>query len=305
MKSLLYFFIALFTINTVVVVAVPVKDCAAIKKYCNTQPAFNDSSVILIPFDYKQSALYHAYTFEVIDSVVNLLQRDSSITLSINGYAHQDEGSDTICKYLSLNRALFVRDYILGRGVQPFRIIYVRGMGKQRSEKTNVNKDGHILNCRAELVLNYPSPPPPPQIADRDGDGIADADDACADEFGYKENKGCPDKDAVIIPFDFQETRLNTNTYNALDSVIMVLKQNPTFAVAIQGHAYKTEGINSVCERLAMDRATVVKNYLLSRYIGANRILSIDGFGSNRPFNAGKNPQEVALNSRVQLLFKK
>ena len=303
MKNLLYLFIFLFSFHSAV--ADPVKDRAVIERPFHPQLAYNDSSVILIPFDYKQSALFHAYTFEVIDSVVNLLLKDSSITLSINGYAHQDEGSDTICKYLSLNRALFVRDYILGRGVQPFRIILVRGMGKQRSQKTDVNKDGHKLNCRAELVLNYPPPPAPPKLEDRDGDGIADIDDACADEFGYKENKGCPDKDAVIIPFEFQASDLNSNTYVALDSVIMVLKQNPSFNVAIQGHAYSTEGVRAVCERLAMDRATIVKNYLLSRYIGANRIISIDGFGSSRPFNAGRNPQEIAMNSRVQLLFKK
>jgi len=297
MKNLLYVFLLLFNLNSGVASASPVKPRPVLS---NTSATFNDSSIILIPFDYKQSALFHAYTFEVMDSVVNLLLKDSSITLSINGYAHQDEGSDTICKYLSLNRALFVRDYILGRGVQPFRIIFVRGMGKKRSQKTDVNKDGHVLNCRAELVLSYPTPPPPPELADRDGDGVADAD-----EFGYKENKGCPDKDAVIIPFDFQESKLNYNTYQALDSVIMILKQNQSFSIEIQGHAYSTEGIRTVCERLAGERAEIVKNYLLSRYIGINRITAINNFGSSRPFNAGRNPLEVTKNARVQLLFKK
>ena len=265
----------------------------------------NDSAVILIPFEYKQSALYHTFTFEVIDSVVNLLLKDSTVTLSINGYAHQDEGSDTICKYLSLNRALFVRDYILGRGVAPFRIIYVRGMGKKKSEKTNTNKDGHILNCRAELVLNYPPPPAPVKIEDKDEDGIADADDTCPNTYGYKENNGCPDKNAVIIPFDIEQSWLSANTYQVLDSVIAELKQDRLLKIKIQGYAHPAEGVNSVCERLSSERADVVKNYFLSRSISASRILTIESYGSRRPLNAGKNPQEIALNSRAQIILEK
>ena len=32
-----------------------------------------EKDTVIIRFDYKQSALYHRYTFEVIDSIVSLL----------------------------------------------------------------------------------------------------------------------------------------------------------------------------------------------------------------------------------------
>ncbi|MBS1511101.1 MAG: OmpA family protein [Bacteroidetes bacterium] len=264
-----------------------------------------DSSVILIPFDYKQSALYHTYTFDVIDSVVNVLKRDDSITLTIRGYAHIDEGNDTILKYLSLDRALFVKKYILGRGIKEDRIILVEGKGAAKSKNSNVNKDGHALNCRAELQLNFPAPPPVVVVADKDGDGVPDDADACIDEFGYKENKGCPDKDAVMILFQFQDIKLQSTTYNTLDSVINVLKQNPAYHLIIQGNAHSSEGIKSVCDKLAQDRADIVKNYLLSRYVGSNRIAAVENYGSSRPVNLGRTPTEVALDTRVQLLFQK
>ena len=280
------------------------KICAEPVKYYNTTSNYNDSSLILIPFEYKQSALYHAFTYEVIDSVVNMLLKNDSITLTIKGYAHQDEGSDTICKYLSLNRALFVRDYILGRGVKDSRIILVEGMGKARSIKSNVNKDGHALNCRAELILNYPPPPPPFVIADRDEDGLADAADACPDEYGYKENNGCADK-GIIIPIETQQSWLSPSTYKVLDSVVAILKENPGLKLSVQGHAYKNEGINSFCERLATERANIVKKYLLSRNINNNRIIAVKSFGNSRPINAGKNPLEIGFNSRAQILLEK
>jgi outer membrane protein OmpA-like peptidoglycan-associated protein len=206
---------------------------------------------------------------------------------------------------LSLNRALFVRDYILGRGIKEGRIALVAGMGKVRSANSNVDKDGHALNCRAELILNFPLPPPPVVIADADEDGIADADDSCPDSYGYKENNGCADTNAIVIPFATEQSWLAPSTFTVLDSVITLLKRNPTFTMVIQGHAYKTEGINSVCEKLAIERANNVKQYLLSRYIGENRIVAIKNFGSSRPYNAGRNAKEIALNARAQIFLYK
>ncbi|MGC4101303.1 OmpA family protein [Ferruginibacter sp.] len=300
MRKFVYPLLIMFLMSFAIANAHP-----ALKPVNNNRPTGSDSTLILIPFDYKQSALYHQFTFEVIDSVVKLMLKDTAIKVSIDGYAHQDEGSDTICKYLSLNRALFVKDYMLGRGVDPARITLVRGMGKLKSKNSDVNKDGHILNCKAELHMQYPSPPKPVVISDKDNDGIADADDACPESYGYKENKGCPDKDAIIIPFEFQVSSLAAYTYKALDSVINVLKENPALNVAIEGHAYPAEGINAVCEKLAMDRASIVKNYFLSRNIPVRRIVSVESFGNRRPFNAGTNPMEVAQNARAQLFLRK
>ena len=297
MRNVAYLLTLSFFINTAAVFGMPNKQ--------NAKPTvtYFDSSIILVPFEYKQSTLYHAFTFEVIDSVVNLLLKNNAITLTINGYAHPDEGSDTICKYLSLNRALFVRDYILGRGVADARIVLVQGMGKTKSVNSNVNKNGRALNCRAELQLNYPPPPKPVVIADVDEDGIADANDNCVNEYGYKENNGCPDKNMIFIPFENQQAWLSPLTYKMLDSVVVVLKNNLALKIVIQGHAYKTEGIISYCQSLAIDRAAIVKKYLCSRNIAANRIVAVQNFGAMRPCNAGRTPQEISLNARVQIML--
>jgi outer membrane protein OmpA-like peptidoglycan-associated protein len=302
MKYLLSVIIFFLFINNIAVYAKPVEN-AAIAGTANTVCIYRDTPVILIPFDYKQSALYHGFTYEVIDSVVNMLLLDKDITLSIDGFVHPDEGNDTICKYLSLNRALFVRDYILGRGVDSNRILYVRGSGRIKPKYSN--KQGRVLNCRAELKINYPLSEEEIRMADIDQDGIPDVEDGCVNEFGYKENNGCPDKDAIIIPFENQQSSLSPFTYKALDSVVLVLRENPTFTVTIQGHAYRLEGVNSRCDRLAKERAEVVRKYLLSRNISAKRILAVAGFSNRRPVNAGKNPLEQFANSRAQILLKK
>jgi outer membrane protein OmpA-like peptidoglycan-associated protein len=302
--SKLVYFLLLMSCGIAVATAADIHPAKA-KLQAPIKPGYNDSALILIPFEYKQSALYHAFTFEVIDSVVNILLKNDSVTLSIKGYSHPDEGSDTICKYLALNRALFVRDYILGRGVKQPRIVLVQGMSKSRSEKSNVNRDGHALNCRVELVLNFPPPPPPVVIADADEDGVPDTDDSCPNVFGYLANHGCPDSNAIIIPFDLEQSYLAPSTFKALDSVITLLRENFTYTISIEGHAFKNEGSSNVCQRLAMDRANVVKNYFISRNVGTNRIVSVVNHNIFHPLNKGRNPAEILRNARAQLFIGK
>ncbi|MEJ7625300.1 MAG: OmpA family protein [Ferruginibacter sp.] len=253
---------------------------------------------VVIPFEYKQSAIYHQYTFNVLDSVIEIMRINDSVTISIDGYAHQDEGNDTISKYLSLNRALFVNKYILGHGIDSARILYIIAYGKSKQLYNGTINMG-IGNCRAAIKINYP---PPGKIAkDIDGDNIIDSLDTCPDEFGERSRLGCPDTAAIIVPFASQQASLHSLTYKVLDSIIAVLKRNPTYTISIEGHAHKSEGIRGFTEHLATERVQMVKQYLLSRYIAVTRIDSIKSMGTSRPITAGRNSQEKVRNSRAVL----
>ena len=264
-------------------------------------PAYSDTTVIR--FDYKQSALFHAFTFEAIDSIVAILLKNNKITLTIEGYAYKDEGSDTICYYLSLNRALFLQTYILGRGVDSSRIISLNAYGNTRQKIHTKDKEGLTVNVKAEIVLNYPPRPILATMQDKDEDGIVDHEDKCPDIFGRKENQGCPVENMVIVPFAIQESALYPMTYKVLDSVVAVLKENPEYTVSIEGHAFRNEGIQAVCDRLANERATMVKEYLTSRLLNSSRITKVNSFGTLKPLNAGKNPQDALQNARAEIIF--
>ena len=270
--------------------------------FADSFPKFKTDTVV-VPFEYKQSALYQPFTFKAIDSVIAILLKMDSVTLSINGYAHVDEGSDSICYYLSLNRALVIRDYVLGRGVDSVRILALKGWGNVRSINRKTNAEILRYNCRAEITLNYPLPPPPLTFNDRDADGIADADDQCPNEYGEKINNGCPDKNAIIVPFQPQQYFLYSATYSVLDSVKNILQNDPSITIIIAGYAHKTEGVNTLCNRLANERADIVKRYLLSRGVAAEKIESAKGFGKLKVLNAGRNPQEIVRNSRAEILL--
>lgn len=188
--------------------------------------------------------------------------------------------------------------------MQEERIAYSAGMGAKNSGNSIIDKNNHAQYFRAELVLTFP-PPPPPIIADRDEDGILNEDDTCPDSFGYTDNKGCPDSNAIMIPFEPTHAYLSAVTYRAMDSVAAVLKQNSTYKIRIEGHAFKTEGTLLFCTQLAKEREAVVYKYLLTRNISAERIIKLESFGAARPLNTGKNPAAVAANARVQIFIVK
>ncbi len=280
-----------------------------IKYHQNTSAAYlpGDSlpltikNTVVIPFEFKQSALFQLFTFKAIDSVVDILLKNDSVKISIEGYAHIEEGIDSICYYLSLNRALVIKDYVLGRGVDSSRIKSLTAFGNIRSLHRKPDAQMIEYNCRAEIIMIYPVPPPKPVILDKDEDGIADNEDACPDEYGELDNKGCPNKDAIIVPFEPQQSSLYSIAYNVLDTVINILKKDHSITITIEGYAYKKEGIEPYCNRLAKDRADIVREYILSRLIAVSRVNIVKSKNNLRPLNAGKNPKEISRNSRAEI----
>ena len=62
--------------------------------------------------------------------------------------------------------------------------------------------------------------------------------DKCPNEFGYADLNGCPNRDAIIVPFEPAYAYLSYQTYKVPDSVVAVLKNNLNYNLRIEGHAY-------------------------------------------------------------------
>ncbi len=267
--------------------------------FCNHAFA---SDTLVVPFEHKRSAIVHKSTLAALDSVVLILNRNAEITLSIEGYAYVDEGNDTICKYLSLNRALFVRDCMIGRGIDSNRISYIKAMGQWTPAKKGNYKINNDVHSRVELLLIYPPPPPVVVISDIDEDGIEDGSDGCPEKYGHSDNNGCPDKADLLIHFDNSQSYIASRVFPILDKLLFELKQNPHYTISLSSHASKIEGIKSVTDRLSRERADIICRYLLSHNFTAARIDSVNNYGSSRPMNSQKNPQDISNNASVEIM---
>lgn len=105
------------------------------------------------------------------------------------------------------------------------------------------------------------------------------------------------------ILFDINKANLKAQSSGVLKRVVDMLIDNPDWNFEIVGHTDSdgTEGANLL---LSQQRAEAVKQALIEREIGANR-LTTSGKGENEPLNTNNNPEEKANNRRVEFILKK
>jgi OOP family OmpA-OmpF porin len=138
-----------------------------------------------------------------------------------------------------------------------------------------------------------------PVRGDRDGDGVYDDLDQCPNTpKGAKvDERGCWVLGGVF--FDFDKYNIKSQYNPELIQVAIVLQDNPSVAVEIQGHTddIGTAGYN---KKLSKQRADSVMNYLVNLGIDKKR-LSAKGYGLSRPIASNLTKRGRAMNRRVEL----
>jgi len=88
-----------------------------------------------------------------LDAVAAFLLRDPSVKkASVEGHA-DDRGDHTYNNTLSEQRAIAVRDYLLGKKVSVSKLT-VRYFGKRKPASLNNTKSGRSLNRRVSIILH-------------------------------------------------------------------------------------------------------------------------------------------------------
>ena len=149
-------------------------------------------------------------------------------------------------------------------------------------------------------------------IPDTDDDGVNDEEDSCANEPGIPELHGCPpvtkevkaavDMAAKNIFYKLGSIELLPASYVALDEVVRILNENPDLLLDIEGHS-DSVGSSYINKQLSAKRASAIFNYLVSKGIDPNRIMTI-GYGSEKPIADNSTEEGRAKNRRVELKLK-
>lgn len=143
---------------------------------------------------------------------------------------------------------------------------------------------------------------------DTDKDGVADNEDACPQTPGSILDKGCPqvkkEAEAVMkkalkgVQFNYQKAELLPSSLPVLDEVVKVMKDNPEYRLDIAGHTDNV-GDEAMNLQLSEERAQAVANYLVSKGVSPTR-LSVKGFGETEPKATNDTKEGQATNRRVE-----
>jgi outer membrane protein OmpA-like peptidoglycan-associated protein len=150
---------------------------------------------------------------------------------------------------------------------------------------------------------------------DNDGDVVLDQDDFCPNTPGSPggDRPGCPKRNqfAIVtateiritdqIQFAFNKsTIVGRHSFDILDNVVALLKDNPKLSVEVQGHTDNV-GDQAYNMKLSGARADAVRKYLVSKGIASSRLVS-KGYGATQPLVPNSTDKNRQINRRVQFI---
>jgi len=103
------------------------------------------------------------------------------------------------------------------------------------------------------------------------------------------------------ILFGFDQSYLTSAAKTNLDKVLTVLRGYPDTYIEVQGHT-DNKGTVNYNQRLSINRATSVSNYLSQQAIASAR-LTTKGFGENTPKYDNETEEGQSQNRRVEFLI--
>ncbi len=147
---------------------------------------------------------------------------------------------------------------------------------------------------------------------DNDKDGVPDKVDQCPMKpevlNGIKDEDGCPDKGVVTAEAIEIKQQVNFETdsdvivgeqsFQILDVVAAILKQNPEFKIEVQGHTDNAGTVEHNMD-LSQRRAEAVVKYLIDKGVNADN-LTAKGYGPTVPIADNKTKKGKAKNRRVE-----
>jgi len=175
-------------------------------------------------------------------------------------------------------------------------------------------------------------------LADSDGDGVPDSEDACPMQPGPAEFDGCPDSDGDQVPdnvdkcpnepgpadnggcplgppfvvledsqirlrgnvlFDLGKANIQKQSFPLLDEVAALLKSRPDInLLEVEGHT-DNRGARAYNQDLSDGRAKAVVDYLVKKGVSQRRLRS-RGFAFDRPVTSNADALGRAKNRRVE-----
>ena len=99
--------------------------------------------------------------------------------------------------------------------------------------------------------------------------------------------------------FDLGKSEIKSESFNELDNLVKLMKENPDMVIQLEGHT-DFRGGKSKNQKLSEERVKEVKNYLIHGGIMPDRILT-KAYGGSKPLSWESSEEASRLNRRVEV----
>ncbi|MDA3892630.1 MAG: OmpA family protein [Salinivirgaceae bacterium] len=189
-----------------------------------------------------------------------------------------------------------VNDGVISLGISggspPYNITWSNGVkNQQRISKLAAGKYSYEVtdqnNCRSKGSIVFVEPVMP--------------------EDPFKEGLRNIEVGAALILnnifFATGKSALLPESFNELDKIVDFLNEGTVSLIEISGHT-DSEGSDATNEKLSLERAQAVVNYVVSKGIAASK-LQAAGYGELKPLDTNQTPEGQSKNRRVEFLVLK
>lgn len=105
-----------------------------------------------------------------------------------------------------------------------------------------------------------------------------------------------------VAYFEVGKSTIRSQAFYNLNLIVAELKENPNTAITIEGHTDNT-GSAALNQKLSLNRANALKQYLVNNGIDASRIETV-GHGQTKPLHSNDTETGRAQNRRVVIVTK-
>jgi len=264
-----------------------------------------------VQFDFDKSDIKPEY-YANLDSLADYMKRYPNAVIYVNGHC-DPFGTNEYNIALGDRRANSVKTYLVSKGVNPDNLI-TKSFGEEELIARGESAEARVYDRRVEFIVKQQGdvelrvvPKNPPAKYALDGKGEEPQNIQEPQQGTVKEPivadppKGTEQKVVVTwVQFDFDKSDIKPESYENLDSLADYLVTYPEAKVYVHGHC-DPFGTNAYNIALGDRRANSVKNYLTSKGVNSNQLLT-DTYGEERLIAKGESAEARVYDRRVEFI---
>ncbi len=236
-----------------------------------------------------------------LQNILKALQKSPDLKLEIGGHTDRS-GNEGTNKVLSKNRAKYVYDYLIRKGVKSSSLVY-KGYGSSKPAYTNKTKDGRAANRRIEVKVLEKKVESSDKLVDEEPVEKVDPYEnklktSLKDLFDKEIGESL-----LLNHVVFEPNMYTINDTNAvqIDSLAEMLKYNKTIKIEVTGYTDKS-GIPEKNITLSINRAKAVYERLVEKGIDPERLF-YSGCGDENPVAPNTYRWGRDLNRRIEIVL--